>query len=611
MCGILGWAGPDRGSFNRSEFEAALGVIAHRGPDDWGVEEFARAALGHRRLSIIDLSASGHQPMYSKSRRECIVFNGEIYNYLELRARLEVNGQRLTGGDTESLIEIIERDGVSSLSKLNGMWAFASWNDQSQRLLLSRDRFGVKPLYYVVDAQGIVFASEPKAILKLRPALRKVDPDVLADFLVDNKLHGGERSFYQGLKCLTPGSWLTYDARSGAVETGSYWRYPDAAEPGRDDELCEEFASLLEDAVSIRLRSDVAVGLTLSGGLDSSAILAASSKLGVSLQAFTSVYQEQGVDELKWARLVSDRFGNTLLPAVARYDDWQAGLQKIAWHMDSPGYSPAVFPLWSLMQTIREKGVKVILEGQGADEALGGYPQYIAMLLAMQLKSLSLKDKCNALSTFGAARDSVGTSWALAWTLREAVPFAHKLHRQRTGLQGVLNDELRRRVMSRSDAQAPSFHTLSGRLEYDHGEQILPGLLHYGDAMSMAHGVEARNPFLDYRLVEFLFKCPDDVKIRAGLSKWVLRRYLDKNRLPEIAARKDKRGYPTPIASWLARLDVGGILEEMLATTHPLSAHFDAAGVRTLCRKLAHPSFGAEHHVYKLVSTYFWAKACL
>lgn len=610
MCGILGWAGRDRGPIDRSAFEAALDVIAHRGPDDWGIEDFDHAVLGHRRLSIIDLSSSGHQPMYSKSRGECIVFNGEIYNYLELRRKFDVNGQRLIGGDTELLVEFIEYYGVSSLSKLNGMWAFASWNEQSQRLLLSRDRFGVKPLYYYVDERGIVFGSEPKAILELRPDLRTPDPDVLADFLVDNKLHCGERSFYAGLKCLLPGTWLTYNARDGAIEMGAYWRYPTAVEPSAGD-LCEEFAALLEDAVGIRLRSDVSVGLTLSGGLDSSSILAASSKLGGGLQAFTSVYQEQGVDELKWARLVADRFGNMLVPAVAKYEDWQDGLLKIAWHMDSPGYSAAVFPLWSLMQTIRSQGVKVILEGQGADEALGGYPQYIAMLLAMQLKSRSLRDKCSVPTTFGGIRDSVGVPWAMAWTLREAVPFFHKYHRQRTGLQGVLNDELRQRVMSRTLAQNRSFQTLSGRLQYDHGEQILPGLLHYGDAMSMAHGVEARNPFLDYRLVEFIFKCPDDIKIRGGLTKWVLRRYLDNNRLPEIAARKDKRGYPTPIASWLARLDVNGILEEMLATTHPLSAYLDPSGVRALCRKLSHPSFGAEHHVYKLVSTYFWAKACL
>lgn len=612
MCGILGWAGPEEHKLDAGLFRRALDVISHRGPDDWGIESFSGALLGHRRLSIIDLSPAGHQPMFSKSGRQCVVFNGEIYNYLELRSTLLVNGQRLQGGDTELLVELIERDGPSALNMFNGMWAFASWDRDTHRLLLSRDRFGVKPLYYHVDERGIVFSSEPKAILLLRPELRRVDPDVLADFLIENKLHASERSFYHGLKCLLPGTWLTYDARANKYNSGKYWSYPDLTlNTSSESELCEEFDRLFDDSVRMRLRSDVPLGITLSGGLDSSAILASSSKFGVTLNAFTSTYNERGVDEMQWAKLVANRFGNALVPVVARYEDWLDSLSKIAWHMDSPGYSPAVYPLWSLMRSIKQQGVKVILEGQGADEALGGYPQYAAMLLSMQLKSFSLADKLTAGKTFNALRGSVGTTWTLAWTLREAAPIAHRFHRKRTGLASILCEDVRRRVLDRTGKRVDEFRSLNDRLQFDHSNQILPGLLHYGDAMSMAHGIEARNPFLDYRLVDFMFRAPEDVKIRAGLTKWILRRYLRENRLSEIASRRDKRGYPTPIADWLSRMNMSAMLEDLISTRNPLSSILDPKGVKALVKAWDKPTFGADHHLYKIVSTYSWAKACL
>ncbi|MDQ6778450.1 MAG: asparagine synthase (glutamine-hydrolyzing), partial [Actinomycetota bacterium] len=391
MCGILGIVGKDLLEGHR---DAALDVISHRGPDDRGTWTGEQVWLGHRRLSIID-AAGGHQPMVDHATGVVIAYNGEIYNYLELGRELEAAGHRfLSSSDTEILLRGYLEWGTGCLEHFNGMWAFVIWDPRSRRAFFSRDRFGVKPLYYALHARSLLIASEPKALFTACPALRQVDESAVHDLLAEKRARHDERTFYAGMRSLAAGHWGTYDPGDRAPRIERYWADPAPACTGVWDEAdaLERFSSVLEDAVAIRLRSDVPVGLTLSGGIDSTVILdamaAARRRTGAGVRSYTAVYgheadqrsaDEHSVDERSWARIAAAAYDNVALAEVeASSRDWLEVLRRIVWHMDGPGFSPAVFPMWMIMARARADGVPVLLEGQGADEVFGGYAHYTA-----------------------------------------------------------------------------------------------------------------------------------------------------------------------------------------------------------------------------------------
>lgn len=607
MCGILGWLGrhqPDDGA----RFGTALDLLAHRGPDDRGVFVAPGIMLGHRRLAILDLSPAGHQPMIEPSSGAAIVFNGEIYNHVELRRELEQAGHRFVGhSDTEVLLHALLEWGELTLPRLNGMWAFAFWEPAKQRLLLARDRFGVKPLYYRHGMEGLAFASEPKALVALFPQHRTVSEPVLLDFLGNNLLYARGESFYCGIHVLPPAHCAIHDASTGSFRTLRYWDYPeDTGSALRAEEAAEQFDALFTDAVRLRLRSDVPVGLTLSGGLDSTGVLAAActSAAGVPT-CFTSIYGEGEVGELPWARLASAAAQAPLIPVPAPQGEWLPTLRKVAWHMDGPGYSPAVYPLWHLMYRARAEGVPVLLEGQGADEALAGYPQYAALEL---LDHLGGRPTLRGIGDrLGALRRTFSWRWTAAWLARELSPTLLRWHRRRVGFQSLM----------RKGIELPSLPDRAGgdrvrqRLMLDHALFILPGLLHYGDAISMAHGVEARHPFMDYRLVEWMFRLPNHVRFNRHETKWVLREYLRRHDQGAIGNRPDKKGYPTPVGRWLAT-EEGKEIEGLLLDRHsPLQQWCDLGKVGRLIELNRKGVLAAEHHLYKLISTQLWLSECI
>jgi len=270
MCGILGWFGQHRPE-DVGRFGAALDLLAHRGPDDRGVIAAPGVLLGHRRLSILDLTSAGHQPMTEPLSGAVIVFNGEIYNHVELRAELEILGHRFIGhSDTEVLLHALIEWDEQALARLNGMWSFAYWQPAKNRLLLARDRFGVKPLYYRQGMQGLAFSSEPKALLALFPEHRVVAEESLLDFLGNNLLYARGESFYKGIHVLPPAHYATYEVDTGKLCLTRYWDYPASTDETLSaEDAVAQFDTLFTDAVRLRLRSDVPVGLTLSGGLDS------------------------------------------------------------------------------------------------------------------------------------------------------------------------------------------------------------------------------------------------------------------------------------------------------------------------------------------------------
>ena len=623
MCGILGWCGrhePEDGE----RFGAALDMLAHRGPDDRGVFNEQDILLGHRRLSIIDLSSGGHQPMRDRASGAVIVFNGEIYNYRELRGQLESLGRAFqTQSDTEVLLQAYLQWGASALQKLNGMWSFAVWQPERRTLFVARDRFGIKPFYFTESHGRFAFASEPKSLLALFPELRRPDEVAVYKFLAEGLLYTEGASFYQGIHTLAPAHYGEYAVQSGQFRDVRYWNYPETVTPSprTSHDAIKEFSGLFEDAVRLRTRSDVPVGVTLSGGLDSTAVLAAAIRHTPSqMVCFTSVYGGKERGEAGWANLAATPYGISPVEVEAPKEAWLETLQAIAWHMDGPGYSPAVYPLWYLMREARNRGVLVLLEGQGADEALGGYPQYaVIAFLSMLTCMAGVKGWKRILHTWTRLCATFTPRWAMLWLLRESFPGLVAFNRRRAGAYMALADDFRDTVEKRlaesgNEYAVPnhrSFESVTRRLLQDHSRNILPGLLHYGDAISMAHGVESRLPFMDVRLVEWVFSCPDAVKVREGETKWILREYLRSTGQHRIADRKDKQGYPTPIERWLAD-DHGAVVREVLLAPGGKIAPFcNVRGMEGLLKQHLAGRPGVGNHLYRLISAELWLRQCV
>jgi asparagine synthase (glutamine-hydrolysing) len=613
MCGVLGWV-DQRSEVNQIRFEEALHLLTHRGPDDYGIWASESVLLGHRRLSIIDRSHFGHQPMVDQKTGSVLIFNGEIYNHHEIRKELEAKGYQFRGqSDSETLLIALVHWGEKIIPRLNGMWAFAFWKPETQSLLLSRDRFGAKPLYFRKGRDGFAFASEPKALLHLFPQHRSVCESTLLDFLTNNQLYGRGDSFYKGIQVFPPAHYGFY--KDGSLNVTQYWRYPDTTDEMAEDlqPSIEAFDELFNDAVRLRLRADVSVGVTLSGGLDSTSVLtAAQTQHNQPLTCFTSTYSQKGLDEYDWAQKAAHQMQAPLIPVHTPSEDWMETLKKIAWHMDAPGYSPAVYPLWHLMSRAKENNIPVLLEGQGADEALAGYPEYAVLdfLAYLKMKDGKLPTISGVKKRMNMLQQTFTLKWSAAWALRFLSPAALRLHRRRTGFQSIL----RPHISLPSTPEPDAFHTndpVQSALVHDHASAILPGLLHYGDAISMAHSIESRNPFLDYRLVEWMFKMPPSLRFHENETKWILRHYLRRHKQVDIAARYDKKGYPTPVRHWLA----GGNQQEIsyLLLEHKTILHewCDPEKVRRLVEQNRRGVMSADHHLYKLLSSQMWLKECI
>lgn len=618
MCGILGWAGNGQKPFKDIDFDNALDLLKHRGPDDKGIWCSDGVMFGHRRLSILDLSLNGHQPMHSYSQNNHIVFNGEIYNYIELRKDLyKKEIIKKEKSDTRVLLELFEQKGLSSLARLNGMFAFAIWDSVHKKLILSRDRFGVKPLYYRVGNDGIAFSSEPKALLSLYPQNRKIDNETFLEFLSCNNLYTNNKSFYKGINILPQGHWAIYDINTKKFIIDRYWQYPEYNIDNHiidPEEAIEQFTDLLEDSVKIRLRSDVPVGITLSGGLDSTAVLTAASKYTKdTIRCYTSVYDKNVIekisDEYSWAKIATEVVNATLTPVIATSSDWMDVMRNVMWHMDGPGYSPAVYPLWCLMKKARIDMVPVILEGQGADESLAGYAPYSIIELLTYLKKDGLKNPQALYKRIDGMKKSFSLYWAIAWLTREKFPKLLPIYRKYNGFESVLRQGIKLTDINKSKNN--KYNSVEERLINDHSCFVLPGLLHYGDSVSMAHSIETRQPFLDYRLVEWIFKAPTKIKLYQGQTKWILREYLRSNKQHIIGNRFDKKGYPTPTKTWLASKKGREIEEMILKKDSPLYEWCDPNRVKILFEKNRKGVIGVEHHIYKILSAQIWIESCI
>lgn len=610
MCGILGVTGPAAARLAAPRFDSALDRIAHRGPDSAGTWHDDQAWLGHRRLAIIDLTVDGHQPMVDPASGLVILFNGEIYNYRELRGELIALGHRFhSHSDTEVLLRGYLEWGAGIQERCNGMWAAALWNPRTQTLFLTRDRFGKKPLYYARVASSLWFASEPKALHSLLPDLAEADPAAVVDLVVNSRLHLGERSFYRHIRALPPAHCATYDARGDQLALCRYWDYPEAAEPVMDSRRDEAFSQLFLDAVQLRLRSDVPLGLTLSGGLDSSAVLAAACQGGdLAPRSYTSVYGEARQGELGWAEVAARCAGTSVDQVSSSMDDWPSTLPAVVGHLDAPGQSPAVLPLWSIMKQARADGVPVLLEGQGADEILGGYTWYPAA----QAVALARRGDLGGFSRICRSMSEAFTwRWTVGWLARQAAPELGtrltRTRRHRLFRPTVIADWQQRDEDPTLSRAGLGYEPMYRAMWRDHAIEVLPGLLHYGDSISMAHGIESRLPFLDYRLVEWVFRHRPTL-LDHGHTKAPLRSYLRSRGFDPIARRRDKLGYPVPMTDWYRSIG-GQWIDEILASpTAPIWDLMEPARVGELAQEARRGSMAGAMHLFKFLTTELWLR---
>ncbi len=564
MCGITGFWNLNHEPVSQAMLECFTDSLAHRGPDGNGfyIDSDANLGLGHRRLAILDTSEAGRQPMSYGSGRYWIVLNGEIYNFLELRSELEQVGyQFFTESDTEVIMAAYDRWGQDCQLRFNGMWAFAIWDRQEKQLFLSRDRFGVKPLMYFYDGKRFAFASEMKAFLALDWFQAEFDPQMVAVALTDHQLvEGTERTLLRDLKRLLGGYCLTL-AQNGDLTIRRWWNTLDHLEPvpASYNEQVERYRALFLDACRIRMRSDVPVGTALSGGLDSSSIVCgmrhvrdagdAGERLASDWQrAFVATYPGSVIDERQYADEVIQKTGATPIYCEINPAMYLENFQRVLFQYEE--ISDIHLGPWAVHKAQREHGVVVTLDGHGGDEALSGYPWHV---------TASLKDALSGLA-FGRALESLGTMQKLELFPQEQ--FYWK------SLQAV-GGKAMRKFFKKEDtwlAQSPAKFAspayeqdrprikerdaLFQSLYVDFHFTQLPMNLRDFDRLSMAHGVEVRSPFMDWRLVTFTFSLPSESKIGGGFTKRILRDAL-KGILPEpIRQRTRKLGFPNMVESW-------------------------------------------------------------
>lgn len=549
MCGICGRFNLDGRPASAAEVTAMRDVMVHRGPDDEGLFLDGPVGLGHRRLSIIDL-AGGHQPLSNEDGTVTVVFNGEIYNFGEIRRELEARGHTLaTRSDTEVIVHLYEEMGAECVHRFRGMFAFALWDARRQQLLLARDRLGVKPLYYAQTAGSLLFASEIKSLLRAGDLSAEVDPQGLRRYLAYRHPYG-DGTLFKGIRQLPPGHFLL--ASAGGVTVHRYWDVP-PREAGRSaNRSPEDFLSLLEEAVRLRMISDVPLGAFLSGGIDSSAVTALMARHTDRVRTFSIGFVPGEENELSWARLVAERCGAEHHEFVLGSEDFFSLLRRLVWHYDEPLTFPASIPLY-LLSRESKRVATVMLAGEGADEILAGYDTNVRTYWLARIASripgplhrllarLPLSGRAGAIT----ARAVLDETGLIAGTYRlrghEGIAQACRLD-----LPSAAEDD---RALLQEVGLSSRGGTFLDRLLYFQLKTYLVALLMKQDKMSMAASIETRVPYLDHHLVELAFSVPDRSKIRGREGKYLLKQAC-RGMLPDAVIRRPKRGFPVPIAQW-------------------------------------------------------------
>ncbi len=632
MCGIVGILGSIP---SKLKMEQARDAMTHRGPDDAGLyyspEE--QVALGHRRLAIIDLSPAGHQPFFSNDKRYVLVFNGEIYNYLEIKAELEDAYQFKTKSDTEVLLAAYIKWGEQCLSKFSGMFAFAIWDRRDRKLFCARDRFGVKPFYYFNDGKNFYFASEIKALLHFKNIPRRLNKQALLDYL-SYRYPLGESTLFEGIQSLLPGHYVA--VKPGvAIKREKYWELPNISkktDPGENEAIART-KELLTHSIKLRLRSDVPMGAYLSGGLDSSVLVAIMSSLSQDrIKTFSVGFPEEGFSELPYAKIVSDKFNTDHTEMTLSGHDYFDSLMEVIKFKDAPLLSPNEVP-WYLLSKELKKQITVVLSGGGADELFGGYGRIFRSGFDLErltrLENYSKEKKeillNNLKNKYGELNfSSVGEHFLSQYSYWEFSLKQKLLNSEVFGGFDIKNSTYFEPIFSRLKSLS-----IEDQYLYTFQTTHLLGTLNHLDNVTMSASVEAREPYVDHSLVEYVSALPFKYKIAwkspadesqakllnsnqiseaYDIPKYLLRKIAADYLPPEIMQRK-KLGFPVPLDKWL-RGKFGALAKEALLSSEARSRSLFKRNILEDLLEHKEPMVGKNYglNIWMLMNVELWLR---
>lgn len=625
MCGIAGFVSHKGISSPDSVLQHMTDSIAHRGPDAHRYFKQAPAYLGHRRLSIVDL-ASGHQPMPNEDESVWIVYNGEIFNHADVRPELERAGHRYqTRCDTETLLHGFEQWGPKSVERFRGMFAYAIWNRETKELFCVRDRLGIKPFYYFWDGETFVFASEIKALLQHPAVPRRFNETVLPEYLAFGYT-SDERTFYDGVKKLMPGHWIRISFAGAApkFELQQYWDVPrpQQTENRSDSDWIAECRRRVEETIQMRLMSDVPLGMFLSGGVDSSSIAAVMKKLVPDrVKTFSVGYRETAYSELEYARATAKTLDTDHHDISIGMEDFFNALPNLVWHEDEPITWPSSVSLYYVSKLASEH-VKVVLTGEGADELFAGYSRY-----RFYQKNEDLLQYYRVVPgpLRRLVRSQVASSPLLGATLRRKLQ--HTFIGRGEDLESLYLDNF---YSAFSEVEQKTLHTMTAspyasyrkywdadagrsllrRMLYADQKTYLVELLMKQDQMSMACSIESRVPLLDHTFVEFAARVPDNMKIRDGVGKYILKRAMEDIIPREVIDRK-KLGFPTPLRSWLLDGRARRIFDLLRDRKSFLAGYLDMSAVDRLIEYQVGRREDATDRIWRLLNLQIWGSVCL
>jgi len=621
MCGICGIA-LRGGSVNENRLRAMTHVLRHRGPDDSGIFIHNNIGLGHRRLSIIDVKG-GHQPMSNEDGTIWIAYNGEVYNHDEVRKRLISTGHRYnTRSDTETLIHLYEDKELESVEELRGMFAYSLWDGLKKRLILVRDRLGIKPLYYYFNDGDLIWGSEIKAILEsgfLKSCLRL---ESLPDYLA-NHYTSGDETLFEGVKRLLPGHILIWE--DGEIKIQQYWdlKFGTSNESSDENDLIEEFRGLFEHSVKLRLMSDVPLGMFLSGGIDSSAILAVMGMMiDQPVKTFSVGFREREGNELHYARMVSKIYKTDHHEVTVTPEMFFNALPRLIWQEDEPIAFPSSIPLYFVSE-LAQNHVKVVLTGEGSDELLAGYAKYKKTLLNLRIGDLytgflprdvrsEIRGVIDRMAPYSRIRTKLIRTFLYLDPGIESIYFDNFSVFSRNDIRNLLTPqamdklngtdpyEMNLYYFNRNNAQ-----NLLDRILYTDIKTYLHELLMKQDQMSMAASIESRVPFLDHKLVEFVAKLPPSLKLRGWTTKYILRKAME-DILPQEILHRKKMGFPVPIREWFRKGAFQDLQEYLLGDRTMARGCFNRTYIKNLLN--SHISGFQDHseRLWSLLNFEIW-----